>query len=395
MRICKHKLEKLFELKIYGEISDGSNRKGFCGLVDVQNQLAQAEGKDLKVRINSIGGDVSEGFAIYSELRRYAKENNTRITTIAEGRCASIATVIFLAGDERIVSKYVEPFVHYAWTEMSGSADDFRNVANDLERINRQIAKHYADHTLLNERQALDLMGKDTSLTPEECVQLRFATKIEEVSRPKALIKALKKTDEIYKPIFDMNFKNKSERRSFLDKVKKALGFSNKILYTADNVEIDFYELGEDEIVEAGAKAMIDGQPANGTYIVPDVESGDSKKYVFDAGVLISIEEADSEGEDEDVAALRAEVEALKSENEALNAEAAQTAEVLNALNEKFEAIQKEKNVFQAQAKALQAKVNSNSKILFDLKEKKTKTEDATDIDSAIASYRERKFKNK
>jgi len=85
----------------------------FC-CIYLQKQLQKAGGKDVKVRINSVGGDVDEGFAMYSELRRYASENNAKITTFAEGRCVSIATIFFLAGDKRIVTEYTEPFVHNA-----------------------------------------------------------------------------------------------------------------------------------------------------------------------------------------------------------------------------------------------------------------------------------------
>lgn len=89
------------EIKIYGEIVPFQDswiaESGYCNLSFVQRQLSEANGQDVTVRINSFGGDVDEGFAIYSELRRYAKENNAEVTTLAEGRCASIATVIFLA----------------------------------------------------------------------------------------------------------------------------------------------------------------------------------------------------------------------------------------------------------------------------------------------------------
>lgn len=379
-----------YEVKIYGDIDSTAGKKGCCSLVDVQNQLSKADGQDVRVRINSYGGDVDEGFAIYSELRRYASENHARVITMAEGRCASIATVIFLAGDERIVSRFIDPFVHNAWTETAGNAQHFRQTADELERVDKMIAQHYAEHTNLSFDQALQLMGEDTSLKPSECESLRFATRIETVTRPLALKQILNN----YKPNNDMNTKNRSERKSLLAQIKKALGFSNKLVFTADSKEIDFYELGEDEIVEAGAKATIDGQPAEGEYTVPDVESGMAKKYVFANGTLESIEEIEDEST-EDIEALKAELETLKADNETLNAEAESTAEVLNALNEKYEEAIKEKNVFQAQAKALQTKVNSAKSVtVVDLKEK-NEPETKSEVSNAILAYKESKFKNK
>lgn len=377
----------LHDIKIYGEISNSSGKKGYCGLVDVQNQLEQADGKPIRVRINSIGGDVDEGFAIYSELRKYASEHNVRVTTLTEGRCASIATVIFLAGDERIVSKYVDPFIHNAWTEFAGSSKEFAIVQKELANTDSRIAQHYADHTLLSYEEALQLMGNDTSLKPDECVKLRFATRVESVARPMALKKALGETreEENFKPKFDMNTKNKSERRRLLNQIKKVLGFSNKLVFTADSKEIDFYELGEDEVVEAGAKATIDGQPANGEYTVPDVESGKAKKYVFESGILTEIVELEDEST-EDVEALKAELEALKAEKanaeseiETLNKEVESVTEVMAKLKETYDTTLAERNTFKAKADSLELKIkNAKGATFTDLKHdegKETKTE--------------------
>jgi len=86
-----------FEIKLYGEVVPFADlqKEGFVNLAYLQKELQKAGGKDVKIRINSVGGYVDEGFAMYSELRRYASENNAKITTLAEGRCASITTIFF------------------------------------------------------------------------------------------------------------------------------------------------------------------------------------------------------------------------------------------------------------------------------------------------------------
>ena len=382
-----------YDIKIYGDIDSTAGKKGCCSLIDVQNQLSKAEGQDVRVRINSYGGDVDEGFAIYSELRRYAQENHSRVITMAEGRCASIATVIFLAGDERIVSRFIDPFVHNAWTETAGNATHFRQTADELERVDKMIAQHYADHTNLTFEEALQLMGADTSLKPSECEALRFATRIETVTRPLALKKILNN----YKPNIDMNFKDKKERLGFLNSIASSLGikvkgFSNKIVKAADDTDIDFYELEADEPIEVGASATIDGKPAEGTWTMPKKEDGTAQSYTFENGTLTEIVDL---VDDTDMEALRSELEALKADNETLNAEAESTAEVLNTLNQKYEEAIKEKNVFQAQAKALQTKVNGAKSVsVFDPKETKT-VETTSEVSSAILAWKESKFKNK
>lgn len=182
----------MHEIKIYGEIVPFEeqwiiDQGGFYNLSTLQQSLKEAKGKDIKVRIRSFGGDVETGFTMYNELRRYAKDNKAKVTTLGEGQVASIATVIFLAGDERILTGHTEPFIHNAWTYSEGDSKTLIRVAAELEKCNNMIADHYALHTDLTRDEALELMNNDTSITAEEAVTIRFATSIEEVLRPVAL----------------------------------------------------------------------------------------------------------------------------------------------------------------------------------------------------------------
>ena len=296
------------EIKIYGEIVPFQDawvieQGGYCNLTDVQNQLKEANGNDVRVRINSFGGDVDEGFAIYSELRRYAKEHNAQITTLAEGRCASIATIIFLAGDKRITTEYTEPFVHNAWTYTMGDAKQILRVAQELEACNDKIAKHYETHTNLTYEEARLLMDNETFITANECLALRFATEIEEVLRPVALKKVLNRNSN----------KNQTamakKPNSLKAMIGKLLGFQNKIVKTADEKEVDFYELEDNDKEMVGDKATIDGNPAEGEIVMASGET-----YVFSNGELTEIKPVDEGGEDEetDVEALTEDVEEIK-----------------------------------------------------------------------------------
>lgn len=375
-----------FDIKIYGEIVPFQKGDGFCNLSKVQEQLKQANGQDVRARINSVGGDVDEGFAIYSELRRYAKENKAKIITLAEGRCASIATVFFLAGDERIVTKHTEPFVHNAWVYTEGDANQLLKMSADLERCTDRIAKHYSEHTDLSYKQARALMEAETAITPEECVQLRFATAIEKIKRPVALQKALTKKSNNY---LDMNFKNKDERKSFLNKITKFLGFSNKIVFDAENKEVDFYELEEDDVIEVGAKATIDGQPASGEVVMASGET-----YKFENGELIEIIEV--EVESEEVAKLQEKIAELEAENAALNKESETAIEALAKYEEKYKEVEKEKSAFEAKAKQFETKFkNAQSQYVSDPKTRTTKSNrDEESVSEGVMAFRKSKFKN-
>jgi len=292
---------------VYGEVVPYQSKQyygnGYCNLSYVRSQLESLGGGDVRVRINCTGGDVEEGFAIYSELRRYAKDNNARVETLAEGRCASIATVIFLAGDRRIVTEYTRLFVHNAWLSVQGDSSALEKANSSLEVVNDKIADHYARHTALSYDQARGLMDGESFIEPRECVRLRFATGIEEVTRPLAR----SGLDSMN------NIKNDNIKSSKMDKkstkLERALGkfkmqmkalftgdfaTMNKLVYTASGEELNFYELGEDEAISVGDVATLNGEPADGKVTVAD-----GAVYTFEAGKLAEIKESGDEDVDE------------------------------------------------------------------------------------------------
>lgn len=297
----------MHEIRIYGEIIPFEDNMfieqgGYVNLSSVQSQLEKANGEDLYVKLRSYGGDVETGFSIYAELRRYAKDNNAKITILGEGQLASIATVIFLAGDERILTGHTEPFVHNAWVYTEGDAKQLQRVAADLSKCNNQIAEHYALHTDLTKEEALVLMEEETSITAEEAVNIRFATSIEEVLRPVAL-----KRFNINKNEDKMNKKTQTLLNKAMNFLK---GFQNKLVATADGDELDFYELEDDAVVEVGAKATFDGADAQGDYVMSTGET-----YTFEAGELTKITPAEEEMTLEDA---KAEIAALTDQLEAV-----------------------------------------------------------------------------
>lgn len=302
----------MHEIKIYGEIVPFEeqwiiDQGGYVNLTEVQRQLKGAKGKDIKVKVRSMGGDVQTGFDIYNELRRYAKDNNAKVQMWGEGFVASIATVIFLAGDERILTENTNPFVHNAWCYAMGDSKEIMRTAVELESCNKKIAEHYALHTDLTVDEALELMKNDTSITAEEAKNMRFATAIEEVLRPVALKRFTTNTN-------NKNMSNKTKRLTFY--AKKTLGLiSNKMVTSADGKELDFYELADDAVVKVGDKAYYDGMDADGSFIMPDGET-----YVFIAGELTEIQSEDVTDTNEDLVEAENTIVALTEKvNELIN----------------------------------------------------------------------------
>ena len=310
----------MHEIKIYGYISNVAEQsEKEVSLLDVQQQLKEANGKPVICRINSHGGDAEEGFAIYNELRRYAKENKVKVKTFAESRLGSIATIIFLAGDIRELSFDLQPFIHRAFYPTDEELTEAQKES--LNILNRRLARHYADHTDLTFDEALELMTAETSIETETAKQMRFCTSIEEVLRPVALKRFIN-------PQLKSNMKNKNQKMNILARTAsflKSLVADNKVVYTADDKELDFTNLEEDEIIEVGAYAEVDGSPASGEYVMTD-----GKHYIFDdAGILTEIKDPEDDTDSEEMVALKKENEELKASLEQVLA----SAETLQAEN--------------------------------------------------------------
>lgn len=166
--------EKEADLYIFGDITtwpwDEKDRDAY-GIV---KELQELDVETIKVHINSYGGDVSEGLAIYNTL----KNSKAEIVTICDGFACSAASVIFMAGDVRIVNEASLLMIHNPWTWASGNADDFRKQAEDLDKIAQASVNAYMSKVNINEEELKQLLNDETWLTAQECVDMGFATVI-------------------------------------------------------------------------------------------------------------------------------------------------------------------------------------------------------------------------
>lgn len=124
----------------------------------------------IKLRINSEGGDVFEGFAIYNLLC----EHKGRVEAQVDGLAASIASVIAMAADQITMASNAWMMIHNAWGGISGGAADLRNWADVLEKMSAQSAQIYATRTGQTQEQVLALMDTETWMTAAEAKALGF-----------------------------------------------------------------------------------------------------------------------------------------------------------------------------------------------------------------------------
>tara|TARA_R110002012_G_scaffold190633_1_gene358201 strand:- start:9850 stop:10974 length:1125 start_codon:yes stop_codon:yes gene_type:complete len=296
---------------IYGEIGWIQDKKsseyGIVTLADVKSQYdAQKESKEIFVHIHTIGGVVWEGFAIHDFLRSLGKP----ITTIIEGVCYSIGTVISLAGDKRIMTSNADFMIHMPWGVAAGESGDIQKYADSLKKDEKKTADFYAAKTKITTEQALELMKVETFMSPEEALEKGFITEIATV------MKAVAK----YEPNFTKMSRKDDNKKKVNGLMKNIEGAFNKffgsedapkmkMVTDANGIEIDFTELEEDDTPSVGDIATIDGSAAEGEHVMPNGET-----FVFTAGALTEIKPDESEDDTTDMEALQAENAQLKKD---------------------------------------------------------------------------------
>lgn len=138
--------------------------------------LKELEADEIKVRINSPGGSVFDGFALYNALRSHS----ATVTTVVEGLAASAASIIALAGDTVVMRPASELMIHEAWTFADGSAADMRKVADMLDSINTTVAGIYASKAGTPDDMWREAMRVETWFTPGEALEAGLVDAVED-----------------------------------------------------------------------------------------------------------------------------------------------------------------------------------------------------------------------
>jgi enoyl-CoA hydratase/carnithine racemase len=124
--------------------------------------------------INSPGGDVFDGIAIYNALRAHP----AKITTRVDGIAASVASVIAQAGDHRIMLTGAQMMIHEAWGLAIGTSTDMRAYADLLDRQNDNIAGIYGRRAGKEQAHFRELMRDDKWFNDEETVAEGLADEV-------------------------------------------------------------------------------------------------------------------------------------------------------------------------------------------------------------------------
>jgi len=149
---------------------------------DLIRALSQKDVKNIIVRINSPGGDVFDGMAIFNALR----EHPAKVTTKIEGLAASMASVIALAGDEVQAHKNTMYMIHEPWTVMAGNQYELREVADILAKLSTGSLDIYYDKSNVGKRELKAMMKEETWFTAAEAKDKGFIDTILDTGAAKA-----------------------------------------------------------------------------------------------------------------------------------------------------------------------------------------------------------------
>jgi ATP-dependent Clp protease protease subunit len=156
------------EIEIFDEIGGwfGSGLADFKARFDEVKSAA-----NIHVSINSIGGDVFEGMAMYNLL---AKER-AKVDVEVVGLAASIASIVALAGKSLVIDKGAFFMIHNPISIMAGNSDDFRKRAELLDTMQGQFVSIYKEKSGLTNKEIQDMMDAETWMTADEAIEKGFA----------------------------------------------------------------------------------------------------------------------------------------------------------------------------------------------------------------------------
>lgn len=166
---------KSAELYIFGDITSWPWYEGDESSYGLVKKLQNLDVENITVHINSYGGEVAEGLAIYNTL----KDNNMKVTTVCDGFACSAASVVFMAGDERIIKEASLLMIHNAWTYAKGDSNALKKQAADLEKITQASVNAYKSKANISEEKIKELMNDESWITADEAVEYGLATRTE------------------------------------------------------------------------------------------------------------------------------------------------------------------------------------------------------------------------
>lgn len=158
-------------ITIYGVIGEDWYGDGVT-VSRIDAALRAIGDKPVTVYINSPGGDMFEGLAIYNRLREHSQD----VTTKVLGLAASAGSVIYMAGVKREVAASGFLMIHNCWTLAVGNRNDLRDIAGTMEEFDAAMADLYAEGSGQPVKDVAEMMDDETFIRGRRALELGFAT---------------------------------------------------------------------------------------------------------------------------------------------------------------------------------------------------------------------------
>ena len=123
--------------------------------------------KEVTIFIKSDGGDLYAGLSAMDHL----STSPIDITTVADGLCASSASIILMGGDHRCMMPNARILIHQISSDFSGNFEEFKNERRNLKSLMRQVRRIYSEKTEIPDEELDKYMQKDIDLSSSKCVE--------------------------------------------------------------------------------------------------------------------------------------------------------------------------------------------------------------------------------
>lgn len=176
----------------------------------------------IEVHLNSRGGEVSEGTAIYNLLRQKSQKDDCLIIGYVDGYAYSIAMTIAMACDEIHMGLGTSMLIHNPWTFAIGNAEELRAEADRMDALalaSRQLYMNRAKN--LTEEQLIEMMDKETLMDPETCLKYGFCDVVDKYEKEGA--KPQENTDDEKVKELKRQLKEQAFTRSEVEKMLDGL----------------------------------------------------------------------------------------------------------------------------------------------------------------------------
>lgn len=167
-------LDRVADIYIFGDIVPFELFDGDVSAAGIVDEIKDLVVDEIRVHIDSYGGAVSEGWAIYNALRQHP----ARVVTYGDGFVASAALYPFLAGEERVASNLSAYFFHRVSIRAEGYSDELRAAADEADMMTDIGISAFVERTNMDEAEVRRLMDGETWLTPAQALEYGLATSI-------------------------------------------------------------------------------------------------------------------------------------------------------------------------------------------------------------------------